>query len=203
MRKARPNLLSRRQLFSQMLGAGLCFPLRGILTALTGNTLQVDSHQADSHQDERPASPETMPILSAEDDLFLDELERANFQYFWDQGSPNTGMVKDRCDVRTGRQDGGGQHRGHRLRTDRLMHWRASRLHLPERRAAAGVRHAALSLEKASLTIGDFSSTSPMRRPESGCSIPRFRPSIRRFCCVGFWLAASTSGIAGSLNWST
>jgi hypothetical protein len=45
-----------------------------------------------------------MPVLSAEDDHFLDELERSNFQFFWDQGSPNTGMVKDRCDVRTGRQ---------------------------------------------------------------------------------------------------
>jgi hypothetical protein len=104
MRKARTNLLSRRQVFSQMLGASLCFPLRGILATLPVNTQQVDSHQVDSHQDEKTASPEIMPVLSAEDDHFLDELERANFQYFWDQGSANTGMVKDRCDVRKGRQ---------------------------------------------------------------------------------------------------
>jgi hypothetical protein len=44
-----------------------------------------------------------MPTLSAEDDHFLDDLQRANFQFFWEQGSANTGMVKDRCDVRTGR----------------------------------------------------------------------------------------------------
>jgi hypothetical protein len=46
-----------------------------------------------------------MPALSAEDDQFLDELERANFQFFWEQGNPKTGMVKDRCDVRNGRQE--------------------------------------------------------------------------------------------------
>jgi len=44
-----------------------------------------------------------MPALSAEDDHFLDDLQRANFQFFWEQGSANTGLVKDRCDVRSGR----------------------------------------------------------------------------------------------------
>ena len=77
-----------------MLGASLCFPFRGILGAL-----QASMPQVESHSDEKSASPEIMPVLSAEDDQFLDELERTNFQFFWDQGSPNTGMVKDRCDV--------------------------------------------------------------------------------------------------------
>jgi hypothetical protein len=40
-----------------------------------------------------------MPTLSPEDDKFLDEVENACFLYFWDQGSPKTGMVKDRCNV--------------------------------------------------------------------------------------------------------
>jgi len=40
------------------------------------------------------------PPLSPEDDLFLEELERASFQFFWDQASPQTGLVKDRCNVR-------------------------------------------------------------------------------------------------------
>src|ERR1700731_2006415 len=38
-------------------------------------------------------------VLSPEDDAFLDELEKRNFQYFWDQASPQTGLVKDRCNV--------------------------------------------------------------------------------------------------------
>jgi hypothetical protein len=44
-----------------------------------------------------------MPALSDADDSFLEELQRAIFLYFWEQGSDKTGMVKDRCDVRHGR----------------------------------------------------------------------------------------------------
>jgi hypothetical protein len=40
------------------------------------------------------------PTLSPEDDAFLEELEKANFQFFWDQADPQTGLVKDRCHVR-------------------------------------------------------------------------------------------------------
>ncbi len=38
--------------------------------------------------------------LAAEDHQFLEELEKASFQFFWDQASPETGLVKDRCNVR-------------------------------------------------------------------------------------------------------
>jgi hypothetical protein len=53
-----------------------------------------------------PASPagaipaKGMSILSAEDDAFLDELQKANFRFFWDEADPVTGLVKDRCHVR-------------------------------------------------------------------------------------------------------
>jgi hypothetical protein len=47
-------------------------------------------------------SPEFSSIaLSPQDDQFLEELERANFQFFWEQADPQTGLVKDRCNVRT------------------------------------------------------------------------------------------------------
>ena len=39
-------------------------------------------------------------ILSPEDDLFLDEVERGTFNYFWEQANSKTGLVKDRCNVR-------------------------------------------------------------------------------------------------------
>jgi hypothetical protein len=39
--------------------------------------------------------------LSEEDRRFLEDLERANFLYFWEQANPETGLVKDRCNVRT------------------------------------------------------------------------------------------------------
>ena len=44
--------------------------------------------------------------LSPEDDQFLNDVESASFLFFWEQGSPNTGMVQDRCNVRTGKPGG-------------------------------------------------------------------------------------------------
>jgi hypothetical protein len=38
--------------------------------------------------------------LSPQDDQFLEDLEKANFQFFWDQAGPDTGLIKDRCNVR-------------------------------------------------------------------------------------------------------
>ena len=47
-----------------------------------------------------PVQAAVQTPLSPEDDLFLEELERAAFQFFWDQASPETGLVNDRCTVR-------------------------------------------------------------------------------------------------------
>ena len=47
-----------------------------------------------------PESEETA-VLSPEDDQFLEEIEKSNFQFFWDQGDPRTGLVRDRCNART------------------------------------------------------------------------------------------------------
>jgi len=44
--------------------------------------------------------------LSPEDDALLDELERANYLYFWDQANPQTGLVRDRFRV-SGKDPGG------------------------------------------------------------------------------------------------
>ena len=46
------------------------------------------------------AAQDTISPLKAEDDAFLDELERANVRFFWEQANPDTGLVKDRCHVR-------------------------------------------------------------------------------------------------------
>lgn len=39
--------------------------------------------------------------LTPEDDQFLDAVERSNFQFFWEQTSQKTGLVKDRASVKT------------------------------------------------------------------------------------------------------
>ena len=62
-----------------------------------GNLLLLDSAAQDKPNTPAPA-PGTS-ALSPEDDQFLEELEKSNFQYFWEQASPQTGLVKDRCNV--------------------------------------------------------------------------------------------------------
>src|SRR5690242_20489872 len=51
---------------------------------------------------QQPAkSPEfSLPELSAEDDQFLDELEKATFLFFLEQADQQTGLVKDRCNAK-------------------------------------------------------------------------------------------------------
>jgi hypothetical protein len=81
-------LLSRRQILRQIVGASLCFPFGSSLPGFP---------QAQSSKP--AASSASGPNLSAEDDQFLNEIEAANFLFFWEQGNSKTGMVKDRCNV--------------------------------------------------------------------------------------------------------
>ena len=53
-----------------------------------------------------PRTPQAAPAAAAtgisdQDDAFLQEMEAANFRYFWEQTNPETGIVRDRCNVRT------------------------------------------------------------------------------------------------------
>jgi hypothetical protein len=77
----------------QILGAGL-LPCVRVLPAWSLETLVAPDPAA------RKAK---LPTLSPEDDQFLNEVEHASFLFFWEQGNPKTGMVKDRCNVRTPR----------------------------------------------------------------------------------------------------
>jgi hypothetical protein len=40
-------------------------------------------------------------LFSDSDDALLQELEASNFRYFWEQANPDTGIVRDRCNVRS------------------------------------------------------------------------------------------------------
>ncbi|MGH9643469.1 MAG: glucoamylase family protein, partial [Terriglobales bacterium] len=88
------NRLSRRQILRQILRTGLYLPLAGMLPSLRAQT-----------PTPKPVSRAGGPMvpaafaLSPEDDQFLNDVESASVLFFWEQGSPNTGMVKDRCNV--------------------------------------------------------------------------------------------------------
>ena len=86
------NLHSRREILRQIVGAGLSLPWLRSWPAI-----------ALEPQNQNPAQNPAFPGLSGEDEQFLNEVENASFLFFWEQGNPRTGMVKDRCNVRTER----------------------------------------------------------------------------------------------------
>jgi hypothetical protein len=88
MTDPKPNLLSRRQMLRQVLGTSLCLPLAEFLAP---------SYM--EGQSSAPGGAAGVATLSAEDDQFLNDVEHASFLFFWEQASPKTGMVKDRCNV--------------------------------------------------------------------------------------------------------
>jgi len=94
MIESKPNQLSRRRILRQALGTSLCLPFAKLLRALYAET--------------PPSAPSGGAAgalgLSAEDDQFLNDVEKANFLFFWEQGDPKTGMVKDRCNIHNNNQ---------------------------------------------------------------------------------------------------
>jgi hypothetical protein len=94
MSEAEPNLLSRRQILRQVLGTGLCLPF---------TTFLADAQQQPAAS---AANVNGLSSLSAEDDQLLNDIEKTSILFFWEQGSSNTGMVKDRCNVHTNDQGG-------------------------------------------------------------------------------------------------
>jgi len=71
-----------------MAGAGFALPLLRSWPALVPQ-----------QQKQNTATTGGTGALSPEDDQFLNELEVASIQFFWEQGNSKTGMVKDRCNV--------------------------------------------------------------------------------------------------------
>src|ERR1700742_1404965 len=92
------NHASRRQLLRQMAGVSLGLPLtqwKALPVLVPATALQ----QADGrHRD--PAPVPTQAVFSQEDEQFLDDLEHKTFLFFWEQANPQTGLIKDRCNVR-------------------------------------------------------------------------------------------------------
>lgn len=60
--------------------------------------LQAQEQNAQKNPQHATSSPSD--AISPQDDQFLDELERANFLFFWEQVNPQIGLIKDRATVR-------------------------------------------------------------------------------------------------------
>ena len=114
--------LSRREALRLISGAWVGAPI------LKSEILPILS--ASKQQPNLPSvPPSTQTPLSPEDDLFLEELERATVAYFWEQANPQTGLVKDRCNVRAADNTCGGEYCGDRLRTDGSLHRGEAQVH--------------------------------------------------------------------------
>ena len=83
---------SRRKLLLEMTSMSLGLPLNhfGVLRFLADSTTGPQSPRADAG----PAAPPVPGALSPQDDQFLEELEHANFLFFWEQSDPLTGLIK-------------------------------------------------------------------------------------------------------------
>jgi hypothetical protein len=88
--------LSRRALLRQLSILSLASPIVRA-QSLAHSEKHPDGH-VPSQEDASPA-PTSSPF-SPEDDQLLNDLEHANFQFFWEQANPQTGLIKDRCNVR-------------------------------------------------------------------------------------------------------
>jgi len=82
---------SRRRVLRQMAGVSLGLPF--------AQWKPVWAQAATLHRRKEAASLPAPVALSPEDDQFLDDLERASFLFFWEQANPETGLIKDRCNV--------------------------------------------------------------------------------------------------------
>jgi hypothetical protein len=84
------GMLSRRELLRDMMGMSLGLPLLGcgLIRPAAAQTQYLCS-----------APPPRETLLSPEDGPFLEELEHANFLFFWEQANPETGLVRDRFNL--------------------------------------------------------------------------------------------------------
>jgi hypothetical protein len=94
---------SRREILRQMAYLSLTLPLPHgrAFPHLSSSGPQQEKPGGHAQQKPQPAPPPALTTLSPEDEQFLDVLEKANFLFFWEQANPQTGLIKDRCNVRT------------------------------------------------------------------------------------------------------
>ena len=84
--QSKPTLVSRRAMLQAAIRSA-CLPLAAVAALPATQAAKV--------------SPEfSITVLSPDEDALLEEMEKAAFQFFWEQASPKTGLVKDRCNVR-------------------------------------------------------------------------------------------------------
>jgi hypothetical protein len=99
MRSARlshPSLISRRTRFSRRTLLDRIIKGAALLPLADAAMFAMAAPERKPSKQPNPPASQLLP----EDDQFLEDLEKANFQFFWEQANPQTGLVKDRCNAR-------------------------------------------------------------------------------------------------------
>ena len=85
--------LSRRDILTRISAITACIPLVSVSPLLFAFP--------ENDGVKKPLSVSGPGLFSGGDEALLEALEALNFQYFWEQANPETGLVRDRCNVRT------------------------------------------------------------------------------------------------------
>ena len=94
--ETRTHSSSRRQMLRQTVSASL-----GLLLGQLKPLPALAQAKTETNRQAKKTAQLPLPTtFSPEDDQFLEELERSNFLFFWEQANPQTGLIKDRCNVR-------------------------------------------------------------------------------------------------------
>jgi hypothetical protein len=82
---------TRRELLAQAAGTGAFLPWASFLG-------QKDPRKKGKQELQQAPSPNPSPFFQV-DEALLEEMENANFHFFWEQANPETGIVRDRCNA--------------------------------------------------------------------------------------------------------
>ncbi len=94
-----PRRLSRRSLLKQGAAAGLCAPF--FLSSPLALAGDANPRRGQGNQVPQPGQGTASSPFYQVDEAFLEDLESAHFRFFWEQGNPDTGIVRDRCNAIT------------------------------------------------------------------------------------------------------
>jgi hypothetical protein len=83
--------ITRRHLLRQAIRAGALLPWASTSILSRSSLLGAVTP--------RPEAPPVVSPFYQVDEVLLDAVEAANYKYFWDQGNPFTGIVRDRCNA--------------------------------------------------------------------------------------------------------
>jgi hypothetical protein len=85
------NRITRRELLRQSLQVGALAPFAG--------SAFLDAARLQRRQKAAPTPPPVQSPFYQVDEALLEEIENANFRYFWEQANPESGIVRDRCNA--------------------------------------------------------------------------------------------------------